>query len=84
MTPDEARFHLVRLLVENCHDALASAERERMLSPATAVMGVTFESLTDPEFIMVAQKALPGMKRFHDEHDAAKGKGEDGLFGGRR
>ena len=45
-------------------------------------MGVTFESLTDPEFIKVAQKALPGLKRFHDEYDAAKGKDKGGLFGG--
>lgn len=37
-------------------------------------MGVTFESLTDPEFIKVARKALPGLKRFHEEYDAAKGK----------
>lgn len=41
-------------------------------------MGVTFESLTDPEFIKVAQKALPGLKRFHDEYDAAKGKDKGG------
>ncbi|MCW5769288.1 MAG: hypothetical protein KIT19_11450 [Phycisphaeraceae bacterium] len=46
-------------------------------------MGVTFESLTDPEFIKVAQKALPGLKRFHDEYDAAKGKDKGGLFGGK-
>lgn len=46
-------------------------------------MGVTFESLNDPEFIKVAQKALPGLKRFHDEYDAAKGKDKGGLFGGK-
>jgi hypothetical protein len=44
-------------------------------------MGVTFESLTDPEFIKVAQRALPGLKRFHDEYDAAKGKDKGGMSG---
>jgi hypothetical protein len=45
-------------------------------------MGVTFESLTDPEFNKVAQKALPGLKRFHDEYDAAKGKDKPTKDGG--
>lgn len=34
--------------------------------------GVTYESLSDPEFIKVATEAIPSLENLHDEFDAAK------------
>ncbi|MDA0839690.1 MAG: hypothetical protein O3B01_21430 [Planctomycetota bacterium] len=33
---------------------------------------VAYESLTDPDFIQIAQKAMPGLEILHDEFEAAK------------
>ncbi len=47
--------------------------------------GVTYESLSDPQFIDVARKAIPMLKQLHEEYDAARGKDDDdnGLAGAR-
>jgi len=34
--------------------------------------GVTYESLSDPEFQRVAQDAIPSFAELHTEYDAAK------------
>ena len=34
--------------------------------------GVTYESLSDPEFQRVAQEAIPAFAELHTEYDAAK------------
>lgn len=40
--------------------------------------GVTYESLSSPDFMLVAQKAIPSLRLLHEEFDAAKaGCGED-------
>jgi hypothetical protein len=36
--------------------------------------GVTYESLTNQEFIDAAREALPDLKKLYDEFDAAKAK----------
>jgi hypothetical protein len=35
--------------------------------------GVTYESLNDPDFVIVAYKELPSLEVLHEEYDAAKG-----------
>jgi hypothetical protein len=39
--------------------------------------GVTYESLSDPSFIEVAQEKLPMLKQLHEEFDTAKEKAEN-------
>jgi len=34
--------------------------------------GVTYESLSDPDFIRIAHEAIPSLDFLHDEYDAAK------------
>ena len=34
--------------------------------------GVTYESLSDPEFMRIASKKIPSLDKLHDEFDAAK------------
>jgi hypothetical protein len=43
--------------------------------------GVTYESLSDPEFQRIAQRAIPSFPELHMEFDAAKASNEqDELF----
>jgi hypothetical protein len=63
------------MLAQELSDVLGTAaEVVGKMRVRLLFMGVTFESLTDPEFLKVAQRALPGLKQFHDEYDAAKGR----------
>jgi hypothetical protein len=34
--------------------------------------GVTYESLTDPEFMRIASEEIPSLDELHEEFDAAK------------
>jgi hypothetical protein len=44
--------------------------------------GVTYESLSDPEFMRIASQKIPSMDTLHDEFDAAKAEGQrDGNTG---
>jgi len=38
--------------------------------------GVTYESLSDPEFMRIASQAIPLLESLHDEFDAAKAEGQ--------
>jgi hypothetical protein len=38
--------------------------------------GVTYESLSDPEFMRIAGRAIPLLDNLHDEFDAAKAEGQ--------
>ena len=38
--------------------------------------GVTYESLSDPEFMRIAGQAIPLLDTLHDEFDAAKAEGQ--------
>ena len=42
--------------------------------------GVTYESLSDPEFIRIASQAIPFLDSLHDEFDVAKAEGSIRLF----
>lgn len=39
--------------------------------------GVTYELLSNPDFIEKARRAIPMLKQLHEEYDAAKGEDED-------
>jgi hypothetical protein len=42
--------------------------------------GVTYESLSDPEFMRIASQAIPLLDSLHDEFDAAKAERQrDGI-----
>ena len=38
--------------------------------------GVTYESLSDPDFMRIASQAIPLLDTLHDEFDAAKAEGQ--------
>ena len=38
--------------------------------------GVTYESLSDPEFMRIARQEIPLLDTLHDEFDAAKAEGK--------
>jgi hypothetical protein len=38
--------------------------------------GVTYESLSDPEFMRIASEKIPALDSLHDEFDAAKGEAQ--------
>jgi hypothetical protein len=39
--------------------------------------GVTYESLSDPEFMRIASHAIPLLDTLHDEFEAAKAEGQE-------
>jgi len=43
--------------------------------------GVTYESLSDPDFIKTARKAIPLLKQLHEEYDAARGQDDSDASG---
>lgn len=46
------------------------------MSVTTVFKGVTYELLSDAEFIEVAHEAIPSLDFLHDEYDAAKAQGQ--------
>jgi hypothetical protein len=47
---------------------------------AVAFKGVTYEMLSDPEFIKVASEEFPGLESLHDEFEAARAEEQLGLL----
>lgn len=55
MTPEEARPELVRLLIERADEALDTARRERMLSPAAAINRAYYAAFYAASAVMAAE-----------------------------
>jgi hypothetical protein len=74
-TPDEA----MRLLHSELTKAFGSIEDViRDMKVKVMFKGVTYESLSSPEFMRVAHEAIPELGLLHEEFDAAKaGSGEN-------
>jgi hypothetical protein len=63
-----------RLLCDELAKAFGSAEDVfQDMKVSLVFKGITYECLSDPEFIEVAHKNIPHLKFMHEEFDAAKG-----------
>ena len=71
--PFTDRDQISRLLDRELTDAFGSVDDLIAKMNVKAVFkGVTYESLSDPEFQRIAQKAIPSFQELHIEYDAAK------------
>ncbi len=71
--PFTDRDQISRLLDRELTDAFGSVDDLIAKMKVKAVFkGVTYESLSDPEFQRVARKAIPSFQELHLEYDAAK------------
>jgi hypothetical protein len=62
-----------RLLRNELTESFGTAEDlVQEMKVKVVVKGVTYESLSDPEFIKIATKAIPSLENLHDEFDAAR------------
>lgn len=68
-----SKDEIQRMLRKELDDVFrkASAQIEKM-AVKLQFMGVTYETLNDPDFIALATKKLPTLEKLHREYDAAK------------
>jgi hypothetical protein len=73
----DRRTQVERLLRGELGDAFGSSEKLfREMEVKLVFKGVTYESLSDPEFVRVAREKIRSLDFLHEEYDAARAEGQ--------
>jgi len=73
----DRRDQVERLLRGELSDAFGSSEKLfREMEVKLVFKGVTYESLSDPEFVRVAREKIRSLDLLHEEYDAARAEGQ--------